>query len=121
MNKTEQENFVVNYIKYLENSDDMFWVFNRFIDLIRDEPETAWILIKKILKTDSSLKMIADLSAGPLEDLLVDHGDKFIDRVEEEAKKNPDFAKLLGGVWKNAINDEVWERIQKVCDRSWDK
>lgn len=125
MNKSEIQKIIINYIKFIyaneKAEDEYFWAWENIIDLISDEPETAWIIIKKILKTDSSPKVISRLSAGPLEDLLVDHGEKFIDRVEEEAKMNPDFAKLLGGVWKNAMSDEIWERIQKVCDRSWDK
>lgn len=125
MNKSEIQKIVVNYIQLINTDDELddrfFWAWEKIIDLISNEPETAWDIIKKILKYDSSLKVISRLAAGPLEDLLVDHGDKFIDRVEEEAKKNPDFAKLLGGVWQNAMSDEIWERIQKVCDRSWDK
>ena len=125
MNDYETNKIIVNYIKLINTDDELddkyFWAWEKIIDLIRHEPENAWELIKKILKYDSSYKIISRLSAGPLETFLVDHGEKFIDRVEEEAKKNPDFAKLLGGVWKNAMSDEVWERIQKVCDKSWDK
>lgn len=57
------------------------------------------------------------LSAGPIEDLLARHGDVFIDRVEHGASGDPNFAKLLGGVWKNSMSDAVWERLQAVCDR----
>ena len=62
-----------------------------------------------------------NLSAGPLEDLLVYHGHEVIDRVESEARSNPKFASLLGGVWKNAMADDIWRRIQGVWDRrDWD-
>jgi hypothetical protein len=64
---------------------------------------------------------LAILSAGPLEDLLVYHGDTVIDRVEAAAKANPTFAFLLGGVWRNAISQEVWDRICAVRElRGWD-
>ena len=105
-----------------ERTEDKYsWAWDIIYDLMSDEPETVWILIKKILTNDSSVKVISRLSAGPLENFLVYHGDEYIDRVEEEVKRNPAFAKLSGGVWKNAINDNVWNRIQKVCDKSWDK
>jgi hypothetical protein len=56
-----------------------------------------------------------------VEDLLSQHGPSFIDRVEHEARSNPKFAYLLGGVWRLEITDEVWQRVQKVWDRrGWD-
>jgi len=54
------------------------------------------------------------LSAGPIEDLLAIHGESFIERVEVEARKDPAFAKVLGGVWKNRMNDTIWARLQAV-------
>jgi hypothetical protein len=61
------------------------------------------------------------LSAGPIEYLLAKHGEQFIKRVEKETKADPFFARLLGGVWKNAMTDSVWSRLQAVCDRrGWD-
>jgi hypothetical protein len=44
-------------------------------------------------------------------------GERYIDRVEEKARKDPAFAKLLGGVWQNSMSDEIWSRLQAVCDR----
>ena len=49
------------------------------------------------------------------------NGERFINRVEAEARKNPMFAKLLGGVWKNRMTDDIWLRVQAVWDRrGWD-
>lgn len=61
-------------------------------------------------------------SAGPLEDLLVSRGKEFIDKIEIEAKANHYFAILLEDVWPGRIDDNVWKRIQAVCDRKyWDE
>ena len=61
------------------------------------------------------------LAAGPIEDLLAKHGADFIDRVEAEARNDPNFAKVLGGVWKNEMPADVWARLQAVWDRKgWD-
>ncbi|HUV96794.1 MAG TPA: hypothetical protein VMV98_04925, partial [Acidobacteriaceae bacterium] len=55
------------------------------------------------------------------EDLLAKHCEIFIDRVEAEARKDPRFAKLLGGVWQNKMSDAVWKRVQAAWDRrGWD-
>jgi uncharacterized protein DUF6869 len=90
-------------------------------DLVEEHPEEAWRFVLAVLNKDRSKQILEVLSAGPLEDLLVKHGGTIIDRVEEEARANPMFAKLLGGVWKNSMTDDVWSRVQSVWDRrGWD-
>jgi hypothetical protein len=61
------------------------------------------------------------LSAGEIENLLSRNGPEMIQLIEAEARRDPSFAKLLGGVWKNRMTDEVWSRLQAVWDRrGWD-
>lgn len=99
----------------------LFWVCDHEWDLVRSEPLVAWAMILEIFKINSSNKIQEVLAAGPLEDLLAEHGTRVIDLVEFEAKKSRAFAKLLGGVWQNSMNDEIWKRIQAVWDlRGWD-
>jgi len=90
-------------------------------DLEYHDPETLWRLILAIHARDRSPLIQQVLSAGPVEDLLAKHGATFIERVETQALEDPAFAKLLGGVWKNSMTDEVWQRLQAVWDRrGWD-
>jgi len=90
-------------------------------DLVEEKPDLGWLFILEVLKIDSSTAVRETLSAGPLEDLLTQHAVQMIERVENEARSNPQFASLLGGVWKNAMSDDIWERVQKVWDRrGWD-
>jgi hypothetical protein len=85
------------------------------------DPEALWLLIMAIHTKDQSPRIQECLSAGPVEDLLVKHGEKFIERIEAQARRDPGFAKLLGGVWKNRMSDEIWQRLQRVWDRrGWD-
>ena len=88
-------------------------------DAVQDAPEQAWLAILQILAqglTDGELSLLA---AGPLESLLDWHGSQFIDRVENEAKNNPKFNHLLGGVWQNLMSHEIWERVQKARKEVW--
>jgi hypothetical protein len=90
-------------------------------DLEHNEPETLWLLILEVHRRDQSIAIQQVLSAGPIEDVLVKHGDGFIDRVEAEAQKDSSFAKLLGGVWKNRMSDQTWTKLQALWDRrGWD-
>jgi hypothetical protein len=60
-------------------------------DLIRNDPEMAWRIMKIMWKLDSSEKILANIAAGPLEDLLKYHGEKFINRVEESGAERSCF------------------------------
>lgn len=107
-----------------ENSpeqDALSWVTDREYDLVRENPDEAWFLILEILRRNNNSQILEVLSAGPLEDLLAKHGERMITAVENEARANPSFSTLLGGVWRNSISEEVWSRVEKVRDRrGWD-
>jgi hypothetical protein len=89
------------------------------MDAVRDVPETVWSAILKILQHELTDDQLASLAAGPLEDLLADHGIQFIERVEREAEQNPRFNRLLGGVWRSHMSDEIWGRVQKARKEVW--
>lgn len=98
------------------------WAAEKIWDMERDEPESLWTIILLIHSTaPEDPAVLENLSAGPVEMLLVHHGDKMIDVVEAEARRNPAFANLLGGVWKNRMTDEIWARVQAISDHTgWD-
>ena len=101
--------------------DELFDSFMYASDLIHDQPDDAWQFILEVLRRNNSAPILEVLSAGPLEDLLARHGNTVIDRVESEARVNPNFALLLGGVWRNRMSEEIWNRVQAVWDRrGWD-
>ncbi len=87
----------------------------------REHPEHAWSAILVTLKDPRSRPYLNILAAGPLESLLSEHGEAFIERVELEARSNPEFAWLLGGVWRDQMSEDVWNRVRAVWDRrGWD-
>ena len=101
--------------------DKFDWVVDFEYEVTHEKPELGLRLILEVLEKDKSNHILEVLSAGPLEDLLAYHGEKIIEVIENEARRNKQFAKLLGGVWQNAMPNHVWERVQKVWDRSgWD-
>jgi hypothetical protein len=95
------------------------WIMTLEYDLLEESPEFLWLLILAIHGKNQSPKMQAVLAAGPLEDLLGRHGADFIERVETQARVDPAFAKLLGGVWKSTIPEEVWLRVKGLRDGPW--
>ena len=104
-----------------DEHDPDFWAFSNLDRMIDDEPENAWSIILEILRRNQSSEILEVLSAGPVEDLLARHGEAFIERVENEARNDEDFAKLLGGVWQNTMSNEIYARVQRVWNRKgWD-
>ena len=59
------------------------------------------------------------LAAGPLEDVLTEHGPAIIDEVERRAGRNAKFRHLLGGVWEGGIPGEIWERVCRARGEAW--
>jgi hypothetical protein len=97
--------------------EDLAWVVEKVWDLCDDAPVDAFEFILAVLDMDASSTTLAILSAGPLEALLRKHGPRIIGRVERRARRDPDFTKLLGHVWKDAMSKAIWARVQSVRDR----
>jgi len=97
------------------------WAIDKVLDLTYRNPEKLWELILEILHRDPPDEVIGNLAAGPLEDYLAKCGERVIERIEQQAAKDPKFKSLLGGVWQNTMTAEVWARVQACWDRSrWD-
>ncbi len=95
--------------------DEFEWVDEFEYVATHEIPEVGLKLILAILTLEPSSHLIKVLAAGPLEDLLANHGEKIIEKVESEAKTNSKFALLLSGVWQNSIPDKIWGRVQNIC------
>lgn len=99
---------------------DHSWAFDYWFDR-RDDVDLVWSFILSVLAKDRSRQVMEQLSAGPLENLIADHGEEVVERVEAEARRNPAFASLLGGVWQSDAPPHIWKRVQAVWDwRGWD-
>lgn len=102
--------------RYKEN----WWAIEQVLDWSSGrETERLWQFVMMVYPRDVSEKTLAILAAGPLEDLLAYDGPNFIDRVEHLARRDEKFNWLLGGVWRNSMTDEVWERVQSVRKEVW--
>ena len=100
------------------NSEESLLAFDEVCHMAENEPERAWkFLLFSKSQYAKSEQHLSQIAASLLEDLCGYHGSEFIDRFEQEAKKDINFAKMLGGIYQFRINNEVWERIQKITNR----
>ena len=87
--------------------------------IVSENPQRACTIILTILATDRSDATFAHLAAGPLENLLAEHGPVVIDWVEDTAVQNSSFRHLLGGVWPRRISPDVWARLERIVVERW--
>ena len=122
MTEEEKEILVKTWIEAqqadekIEEYKSKFWAIETLIDLPYDNPETTWDLILEIHERDDSKKIESILAAGPLEDLMTEHGPEFINRVELKARREPKFRRLLGGVWLSSRDTLIQKRFYAAAN-----
>lgn len=92
------------------------WSFGCLDHLISEAPEMAWDVIVEHLQPRLTTAAEAGmLAAGPLEDLVAQHGETFIDRIEALAGASQRWRFILSGVWSQGEQDtDVWCRVVKA-------
>ena len=99
----------------MKDDDPRFEAHVTLDEIRTTDLERCWSVILKIFMLDRSDQLLANLAAGPLEDLLAQHGERFIERVETLARQEPRFRFTLQMVWRNAISAPVWARLRKAA------
>jgi len=101
--------------------EESVWSAQILDELVDDYPREAFDVVLSIMESPDAERVIGGVAAEPIEDLLVQHGDEFIELVENEAKRSPKFRHMLGGVWRSSMDESIWLRLTAVWDRrGWD-
>jgi hypothetical protein len=126
MDETELDEVVTSWIEGQEAErgspahERCWWAISEVMDWsLERKGEQLWRFILAMNKRDISPEVAAVFAAGPIEDLLGEQGSEFIDRVEELARKDPKFNHVLGGVWRNTMSDDIWQRVQSARHLVW--
>jgi hypothetical protein len=96
-------------------SESNHWSYGVMRELISDAPEIAWPVLLEIIDRAPE-EALGYVAAGPLEDLIGEHGFEIIDAIETEAGRNPRLRKTLVGVWQGLTVESIWTRIQALID-----
>lgn len=91
------------------------WAVDQLVDLAFHQPNHLWDLILRILEVDCSEKIVKAIGEGPLEDLMVQHGEAFIDKVEQLAAKSPAFKAAMQNVWIEAGDTPVFKKFFAIA------
>ena len=91
------------------------WAVDVVIDLAFHQPNNLWELMLRIMEIDSSEKIVKAIGAGPLEDLMVQHGEALIDKVEHLATKSAAFKAAMQNVWIEDSDTPVFKKFFTIA------
>jgi hypothetical protein len=90
------------------------WAFDALSMLVVTDPESAWRVIGLLLSRATESPTLIDIGEGPLTELLHDHAERFVERVEALAWSSPAFAQALENVWLVESESEIARRLIRV-------
>ena len=102
----------VDKIGYEQHS----WAVDEVIEMAIDKPNDLWDLILEILKIDDSNEIVAAVGAGPLEDLMVNHGPDFIEKIEEQAESSSAFKNAMKSTWLDSEDTTLYKKFYHIAD-----
>lgn len=105
------QSWIRYHVEGRKDSDPLFAACEQVMDVVDREPEAAWVLTLELIAAAPDDWVLANIAAGPLEDLIRKAPEVFADRVELEARRSPSFRRCLTGVW--GIPSPLRERIAK--------
>jgi len=82
-----------------QGSDARFAAWEQVDAIVHDDPEQGWALTLALVEAAPDDEVLANVAAGPLEDLLSRSFDILIGRVEARAQRDPRFCRCLTAVW----------------------
>lgn len=86
-------------------------------DFVYANDKHAWPIILHIINNSKDEFVIANVAAGPLESLIAQNGQEYLDKIAVEARQNPKFLYALRGVWQNQTPDDVWAEVQAIIKK----
>jgi hypothetical protein len=94
-----------------------FWAYEALDVMVREKPEEAWSIITKLVELSPDDRILANVAAGPLEDLLNLQPYAFIERIEERARSDAKFRRCVSGVWGwSSIPNDVQTRLRRTWE-----
>jgi hypothetical protein len=91
------------------------WAYGVMSSLVMDAPEIAWPILLEVIDRAPD-EALGNIAAGPLEDLIGNHGFQIIDALEVEARQSPKLRRALVGVWQGLTVESIWSRVQALID-----
>jgi hypothetical protein len=96
------------------------WSGDVLFFLTREDPDEAWALCLELLAVSADPAWASTIGAFIVEELLHDHGDAFIDRIEAEAAKNERLRMALPTTrWM--VPEHLMARVSAAAGPYWNR
>ena len=94
---------------------DVWEAWDAVLDQIQTGGSDALDLVVALIEAAPDSQGVANVAAGPLEDLVHAHGDDLVEQLETLARQSPVFATALHGVWLSdgAVSSSTKERLAR--------
>jgi len=121
MNQSEREKLISAWFVAHEAGaespiyEENWWAVETLLNLPEENPELLWELILEAIEKEKNEKLLSNLAAGPIEDLMCNYGEEIIDRVEIEAKSNHSFKNCIKDVWLDSNDTPIYKRFYKAA------
>jgi len=103
----EEEKLLASWFAYEQTS----WASDAVCEITYHDPNHLWTIIKALVVAAPDDNALSYIGAGPLEDLLSSHGERFIELIERQAAIDAKFRFCLAGVWQRQMSDDLWRRV----------
>jgi hypothetical protein len=101
-----------------KRKDTHFWAYEDLHRLAEEKPDAAWPLVLAVVKGATDDQMLEYISADILEDIICDHAEALIERIEVLALADDHFKRALSNVWGWArMPVEVRTRLDVLVGR----
>jgi hypothetical protein len=97
-----------------EEYEREFWSFDLLWGYCGEKPDRAWAAIQAIYRERPEEIVLANLAAGPVEDLLVKNGAIALPWIDHFCSEEAEFVEVLQMVWRNAMTDEIWKGLNSL-------
>jgi len=110
------EKFIKNWFAEIDLDDEDNTPFGQDVVLMNffASDEFQWQFIIKAFEFAYDANHLSVMAAGPVEHLLAFHGEKWIDKIEDESSANENFAWMMTSVWQHKMSDDIWNRVQEI-------
>lgn len=96
------------------------WTGEIVDELVRHHPQEALPILADAIAVCAE-DAIAAIAAGPLEDVIKQHGAKVIEAVERYAAADERFRRALSGVWLFDVDRDLFDRIDRAAAQPIDR
>jgi len=109
---SKMHSFEINSTEYEEH----FWAFEKIDELIHSNPLEALDVILKIIEINPTERILSNLGAGHIEDLMCYKGEEVINKIKKEAKRNANFKKSLASTWLDSNDSPFMKEFYEIAE-----